>query len=66
MGPRTRRFIAMLGVLAFLGLWIWGAITVRALLPQGPVIDLLVFAIAGVGWAVPLYPLFKWAERPRD
>ena len=63
MGPRTRRFIAMLGVLAFLVVWIWGAIALRDALPPGQLIDLVVFAIAGIGWGVPLYPLFKWAER---
>ena len=63
MGPRTRRFVAMLGVLAFLVFWIWGAVSVRGLLPPGQLIDLLVFAVGGIGWAFPLYPLFKWAER---
>ncbi|MBI2261638.1 MAG: DUF2842 domain-containing protein [Caulobacterales bacterium] len=63
MGPRTRRFIAMLGVLAFLVFWIWGAIALRDALPSGQLIDLVVFAVAGIGWGVPLYPLFKWAER---
>ena len=24
-----------------------------------------VAAVAGIGWGVPLYPLFKWAERTR-
>lgn len=62
MGPRTRRFVAMIGVLAFLVFWIWGAVTVRGLLPPGQLIDLLVFAVGGIGWAFPLYPLFKWAE----
>ncbi|MDQ3124598.1 MAG: DUF2842 domain-containing protein [Pseudomonadota bacterium] len=62
MGPRTRRFVAMIAVLAFVAFWIWGAIALRGLLPAGPLIDLAVFALAGVGWGVPLYPLFKWAE----
>jgi hypothetical protein len=66
MGPRTRRFVAMLGVLVFLVVWIWGAITIRGLLPQGQLVDRVVFAVAGVGWGLPLYPLFKWAERGRD
>lgn len=63
MGPRTRRFVAMIGVIVFLCVWIWGAIALRGLLPQGQAIDLIVFAAAGIGWGVPLYPLFKWAER---
>ncbi len=52
----------MIGVLVFLAFWIWGAIALRSLLPAGQLIDLAVFAVAGVGWGVPLYPLFKWAE----
>ncbi len=63
MGPRTRRFVAMIGVIVFLCVWIWGAIALRGLLPAGQAIDLIVFAVAGIGWGVPLYPLFKWAER---
>jgi hypothetical protein len=62
MGPRSRRFVAMIGVLVFLVGWIWGAIALRGLLPPGPVIDLIVYAVAGLGWGVPLYPLFRWAE----
>jgi hypothetical protein len=52
----------MLGVMAFLVVWIWGAVWIRGLLPPGQMIDLLVYAVAGVGWGVPLYPLFRWAE----
>jgi hypothetical protein len=63
MGPRTRRFVAMIGVLVFLTAWIWGAIALRGLLPPGQLIDLVVFAVAGIAWGLPLYPLFKWAER---
>lgn len=63
MGPRTRRFVAMIGVLAFVVFWIWAVLEVRRFMPPGALIDLLFYAIAGIGWGVPLYPLFKWAER---
>ena len=66
MGPRTRRFVAMLAVLAFVVFWFWGAIALRDALPPGQLIDLVVFAVAGIGWGVPLYPLFKWAESGKD
>ena len=55
----------MVGVLVFVAFWIWSAVTLRGLLPPGPLIDLAVFAVAGVGWGVPLYPLFRWAEGGR-
>lgn len=64
MPPRLRRFIAMIGVLVFLTGWIWGAIALRGLLPAGPLFDLLVYGVAGISWGLPLYPLFRWAERP--
>ncbi|WP_420477720.1 DUF2842 domain-containing protein [Brevundimonas sp. FT23028] len=66
MNGSTRRFIAMLGVLAFLVFWIWGVIALRGLFRPGMLLDLLFFAIGGIGWGVPLYPLFKWAESGKD
>lgn len=63
MPPRLRRFIAMVGVLAFLAFWIWGLIALRGLFGPSPLLDFLFFAIGGVGWGVPLYPLFRWAEK---
>lgn len=64
MNPRLRRFLAMLVTVAFLAFWIWGCIWVRGLLPAGMLWDLLVFAVGGTLWGVPLYPLFRWAEQP--
>lgn len=66
MGGRTRRFIAMIGVLVFLCAWIWGVIALRGLFPPGQMLDLLFFAVGGIGWGVQLYPLFKWAESGKD
>ncbi|WP_420469811.1 DUF2842 domain-containing protein [Brevundimonas sp. FT23042] len=66
MSGSTRRFIAMLGVLAFLVFWIWGVIALRGLFGPGMLLDLLFFTIGGIGWGVPLYPLFKWAESGKD
>lgn len=64
MTPRLRRFMAMLGTLAFLAFWIWGCIKLRSLLPAGMIWDLLTFAVGGTLWGLPLIPLFRWAERP--
>lgn len=64
MPPRARRFVAFLGVMAFLGLWIWGAISLAEILPDIWWVDLLFFTVAGVGWGIPLIPLLRWAEKP--
>ncbi len=50
MPPRARRFVATLTVVFFLAFWVWGA-------------DLIFFAVAGIGWGVPLIPLLRWTER---
>lgn len=63
MNPRLRRFIATLGVLVFLVLWVWGAVTINDYLPNVWWVDLIFFTVAGTGWGVPLIPLLRWAER---
>jgi hypothetical protein len=65
MSPRLRRFVAAVWVLAFLAFYIWAVIAVGERLPDQPLLDLLFYGIAGIGWAVPLYPLLRWAERGR-
>lgn len=63
MGFRWRTFVAMLGVLVFLAGWIWAGVEIGTRLPDNVWIQLIFYAVAGLGWGVPLYPLFKWAER---
>ena len=63
MPPRARRAVAAAGVLAFLAVWVWGAVTLGARLPANPWIHLVFYGIAGIGWGVPLIPLLRWAER---
>jgi hypothetical protein len=65
MSPRLRRFVAAVGVLAFLAFYIWAVIAVGERLPDQPLLDLLFYGVAGIGWALPLYPLLRWAERGR-
>lgn len=63
MPPRLRRFIAAVGVLAFLITWIWGAVTISEFLPNNIWIDMVFFIVAGTAWGVPLIPLLRWAEK---
>ncbi|WP_427792338.1 DUF2842 domain-containing protein [Brevundimonas diminuta] len=66
MSPRLRRFIATLGVIFFLAFWVWGAVSLHNLLPKAWWIDLIFFAVAGIGWGLPLIPMLRWAEREPD
>ena len=63
MNPRLRRFIATIGVLAFLTAWIWACVEIGVRLPDNDWVQLVFYAVAGIGWGVPLYPLFRWAEK---
>ena len=63
LGPRSRKAFASLATLAFLALWIWGAIFVSSFVPDVWWAKGLFFAAAGLGWGLPLLPLFSWAGR---
>jgi hypothetical protein len=63
LGPRSRKALASIATLLFLGAWIWGAVELARFLPDVWWAKGLFFAVAGLGWGVPLFPLFRWAER---
>jgi len=63
MGARTRRFVATVGVRLFLTFWVWGAVSINDRLPDIWWLDLIFFAVAGIGWGIPLIPMLRWAER---
>lgn len=70
--PRSkRRLIASVIILVFLVFWIWGASTLGTQLATAPKwMTLIFFVVAGIGWAVPLKPVFTWMnsgpEEPND
>lgn len=67
--PRSqRRIVASLILLVFLAFWIWGAATVGGMLANAPKwASLIFFLVAGIGWAVPLKPVFAWMNSgPED
>jgi hypothetical protein len=63
VGPRTRKAIAGVVTLLFLAGWIWAAIRVSGYVPDLWWARGLFFGVVGIGWGVPLLPLFSWAER---
>ena len=62
MGLRARRAVASVGILVFLGFYVWLVIAVGARVPDHPVATLLFYGLAGTLWGVPLLPLMSWAE----
>ena len=62
MGPRARRAIASVGILAFLIFYIWAVIAIGGHIPDHPLAQLAYYGLAGTLWGVPLLPLMSWAE----
>lgn len=56
-----RKPVAVLVLLVFMALWIWGAGTVGSRLIEMPGwVQLIFYVVAGFGWILPLRPLLKW------
>ena len=64
-----RKPVAVLVLLAFMALWIWGAGTVGSRLTEMPNwAQLIFYVVASFGWILPLRPLLKWmnANQPPE
>ena len=65
MSARVRKAIGSLGVLVFIGAYIWAAATLGGMIPDIWFARLAFYAVAGVAWGVPLIPLILWMNRGR-
>lgn len=64
-----RKPIAVIVMLAFLTFWIWAAGTLGTHLTGLPRwVQLVFYVVAGIGWIIPLRPLFLWmnANQPPE
>ena len=67
MPTRVRKLIGSLGILLFLGGYVWAAAAVYRFVPPGPLFTLGYFAVAGTVWGLPLIPLIRWMNgAPRE
>lgn len=56
-----RKPVAVVLMLAFMALWIWGAGTVGTMIAGSSVwLQLVYYIVAGFGWILPLRPLLLW------
>lgn len=64
MNPRIKKLIGALIMLVFVVLYIFiiAGIAPRILMHANKVGELAFYIIAGVAWALPLFPLVKWME----
>ncbi|MDJ0922582.1 MAG: DUF2842 domain-containing protein [Henriciella sp.] len=56
-----RRIVAAIFLMVFLAFWIWAAATIGTHLATAPKwASLIFFVVAGIGWALPIKPVFAW------
>ena len=65
MAPRSRKFIGLLALMAFILLYVGVALAIADRLPDNFIIKLIFYAVAGVGWGLPVLPLLSWMNRER-
>jgi hypothetical protein len=65
MSPRVRKLIGLFGILAFLAVYVAVASKLSDLVPKGGPWQAIYFAVVGVVWGVPLFPLITWMNRER-
>jgi len=65
MGPRSRKFVGAVAIIAFVVVY---ALAAMALSQARPVqsapglLQALIYAVLGMGWVLPVMPLIKWME----
>ena len=65
MSARLRKLIGLVGILAFLTVYVALAAKLSDYLPADGPWRLIYFALVGVLWGVPLFPLISWMSRGR-
>ncbi len=65
MSARVRKFIGLIGVLAFLAAYVVAVSKLADHVPKHWAAQLAFFLVAGLGWGVPILPLISWMNRGR-
>ena len=63
MPVRLKKLIGLVGILAFLGLYVVLVSTVSDHIPDHWAARLAFYGLAGALWGIPLFPLLSWMER---
>ena len=62
---RYRTLIGCLLILVFLVVWIAVAVVVADHLPKNRLVQFVYFAVAGIGWGLPVIPLMNWMGKDK-
>ena len=60
---RVRKFIGMIGLIAFLVFYVGAVAKLSAYVPDHGALQLLFYALFGICWGFPVFPLISWMNR---
>jgi hypothetical protein len=63
---RTRKFIGLFGILAFIAGYVWAMCAIAEFVPAHWAAQVVFFGVAGSAWGVPILPLIAWMNRGRQ
>jgi hypothetical protein len=63
MKARARKAVGGVVMLLFLAVYVWAASSIGVRLPNQWAIRLAYYALAGLGWSLPMLPLISWMNR---
>lgn len=65
MTMRVRKLIGLVGILAFLTLYIGLMVRAAHYVPDHGLWQAIFYIVAGLSWGVPILPLISWMNRGR-
>ncbi len=67
MKAKSRRLLASLGLILWLGVYVWAGATIGSHFAAAPVwAQIAYFAVAGIAWIIPLRFVFDWVGKAPD
>lgn len=62
MPVRLKKILGSLFICVFVIFWIWFVIGLSYYVPKNKALELLFYAVAGLGWCLPVMPILAWME----
>ena len=65
MTARVRKFIGMIGILAFVAVYAAVVSKIADHLPDNIAVEAVFYLVVGLAWGVPILPLIRWMNSGR-
>ena len=65
MTARVRKLIGSIAILIFLCAYVWAVSSMSIFVPDNTAAEILYYAITGLCWGLPIFPLISWMHRGR-